>query len=132
MSGRRVALTVEDPWTGARTNNRRALGDFVATLSRLGIAIEEAKIVWNPVKSSDDPATQRNELSAALKPHVAAVKLSPYDGRTSHFHDRVVTMRTVDSGAERHARWDVTAGIDNLMSRSKDCSLILERLDSVD
>jgi hypothetical protein len=47
-------------------------------------------------------------------------------GRDLHFHDRIVTIQTVDDGARVNLRWDVTAGIDNLMSHSKECSVFTE------
>ena len=48
------------------------------------------------------------------------------DGRKRDFHDRVVTVRSLDEGEMINLRWDVTAGIDNLMSRSKECSVFVE------
>jgi len=47
-------------------------------------------------------------------------------GRDRHFRDRIVTIQTVDSGARVNCRWNITAGIDNLMSHSKECSVFIK------
>ena len=50
----------------------------------------------------------------------------PRSKHDRHFHDRVVMAQTLDEKAYLQVRWDVTAGIDNLMSVSKECSVFLE------
>jgi len=50
-------------------------------------------------------------------------------GRALHFHDHVITARSVDDGPALKVRWDITAGIDNLMSISKECSVFIEITD---
>jgi hypothetical protein len=57
-------------------------------------------------------------------------EFAPRDSRARHFHDRVVVARTLDDGLVLHVRWDVSAGIDNLMSISKECSVFVETLNS--
>ena len=55
-------------------------------------------------------------------------RFEPRSKREGHFHDRVVLAQTLDDGAALKVRWDITAGIDNLMSVSKECTVFLEVL----
>lgn len=57
---------------------------------------------------------------------VAKPRFEPRTGRALHFHDRVISARSVDDGPALKVRWDITAGIDNLMSVSKECSVFVE------
>ena len=127
--GRSVSLTIEDPWCGVRPRNRELLAAFLSGLSAQDISIESLTIVWNPdADNYESPSFQRQDLleQIARKAISVAPKL---EGRTSgmrHFHDRVIKMTTVDDGQPLRARWDVTSGIDNLMSRQKECAVFLE------
>ncbi len=130
VAGRRVALEIEDPWCGVRPHNRRRLASFVAATSASGVDIEILKIVWNPAHGEPDtPQAQSSAIRSELRSAgiTATPELHHRFGRDRHFHDRVVTIETVDDGERINIRWDVTAGIDNLMSRSKECSVFMEQ-----
>lgn len=129
VMGRRVALEIEDPWCGVRPKNRRRLASFIASVSAAGVDIARLTIVWNPYHGEPDTSqTQSSALHAALRS--AGVEVTPEfsfrSGRDRHFHDRVVTIHTVDEDARINLRWDVTSGIDNLMSPSKECSVFID------
>jgi len=129
VAGRRVALEVEDPWCGVRPHNRRRLASFVAAAEAAGVDIERLAVVWNPDRGQPDtPQSQSSALRAELRS--AGITVTPElhhrSARNRHFHDRVVTIYTVDDGPRVNLRWDVTAGIDNLMSHSKECSVFIE------
>jgi hypothetical protein len=129
VAGRHVALEIEDPWCGVRPHNRRRLASFVAAAGSAGVDIERLAVVWNPDHGEPDtPQSQSNALRAELRS--AGVTVTPElhhrSARNRHFHDRVVTIQTVDDGPRVNLRWDVTAGIDNLMSHSKECSVFIE------
>lgn len=129
VAGRRVALEIEDPWCGVRPHNRRRLASFVAAVGAAGVGIERLAIVWNPDHGEPDtPQAQSSAVRAELRSTGISVtpELHHRSGRDRHFHDRVVIIQTVDDGARVNLRWDVTAGIDNLMSHSKECSVFIE------
>jgi hypothetical protein len=129
IAGRRVALEIEDPWCAVRPQNRRRLASFVATISGSGVDIARLKVVWNPDHAElDTPQAQSSALRVDLRSAGITVtpELQHRFGRDRHFHDRTVTIQTVDDGIRIILRWDVTAGIDNLMSRSKECSVFIE------
>lgn len=129
VAGRRVALEIEDPWCGVRPHNRRRLASFVAAVGAAGVGIERLAVVWNPDHGEPDtPQAQSSAVRAELRSSGVSVtpELHHRSGRDRHFHDRVVTIQTVDDGARVNLRWDVTAGIDNLMSHSKECSVFIE------
>lgn len=129
VSGRRVALEIEDPWCGVRPHNRRRLANFVAAAVAAGLDIERLAVVWNPHHGEPDSAqAQSSALRAELRSVGITVTpdLRHRSGRDRHFHDRVVTIQTVDDGERINLRWDVTAGIDNLMSHTKECSVFIE------
>ena len=129
FAGRGLALEIEDPWCGVRPKNRRHLARFVSSLVEAGADIKRLAIVWNPYHGEPDkPKAQADALRSELRS--AGIGVAPditfRDGRKRHFHDRVVTVRSLDEGEKINLRWDVTAGIDNLMSRSKECSVFVE------
>ena len=129
MSDRAVNAVIEDPWCGVRPNNRQKLVTFVKSIERSGIKIMNLKIVWNRhVNDIESPQTQIDDLrqkisSAGVQ---SFLKLGERTKRSGHFHDRFVTMETVDADKRIRARWDITSGIDNLMSVQKECSVFLE------
>ena len=94
-----------------------------------GVDIARLAVVWNPDHGEPDrPQAQSSALRAELRS--AGIAVTPEfhhrSGQDRHFHDRVVTIQTVDDGSRITIRWDVTAGIDNLMSHSKECSVFIE------
>ncbi|WP_449221262.1 DEAD/DEAH box helicase [Tistrella mobilis] len=128
--GRKVALEIEDPWCGVRPQNRRRLGRFIAVVTGAGLDVVRLAITWNPDHGEPEtPQAQSGALEAELRSAgIAAVPILTHrSARTGHFHDRVVTIRTVDDGPVVRLRWDVTAGIDNLMSPTKECSVFIEQ-----
>lgn len=129
LAGRRVMLEIEDPWCGVRPQNRRRLVSFIAAVTAAGAEVVRLSVVWNPEHGEpDSPEVQANALRAELRSCGIALKpeLRFRSGRGCHFHDRVVTARSVDEGPAIKRRWDITAGIDNLMSPSKECSVFME------
>ena len=129
MRERKVKVIIEDPWCGVRPQNRKKLADFVGTLERSGISMDDLTIVWNPYADDfETPQAQTRDLEKQLA--LANVKATPYfesrDKRTGHFHDRAVLMETIDEGEYISGRWDITSGIDNLMSFHKECKVFLE------
>lgn len=129
MRGRTVKVVIEDPWCGVRPQNRKKLADFIGTLERGGISMNDLTIVWNPFADDfETPQAQTQDLKKQLA--LANVKATPIfksrDKRTGHFHDRVVLMKTIDEGEIISGRWDITSGIDNLMSFHKECKVFLE------
>jgi hypothetical protein len=131
VAGRRVRIEIEDPWCGARPRNRESLAAFVKALANAGIEVAELHVIWNPEKSHSETAeSQQAQMRLGLRA-VGLVDRATFEERTDrggHFHDRVVRMQTLDAGEGVKARWDVSSGIDNLMSRLKECSLLLEVL----
>lgn len=129
ISNRRVALEIEDPWCGVRPQNRRRLAVFVASIASTNAKIESLAITWNPGHNKQDtPADQSVSLCSELQSMGVLVtpELHFRDSRTRHFHDRIMRARTLDDDPEIRLRWDITAGIDNLMSPSKECSVFVE------
>ncbi|MCY4197784.1 MAG: hypothetical protein OXD33_12855 [Rhodobacteraceae bacterium] len=128
---RQVAMEIADPYCGISQKTRRSLADFVAAAIDAGAELSSLTITWNPDKGHAGTKTsQINSLQEELQS--AGVQIKPKfnfrTGRLGHFHDRVVTARTTDTGGLMRLRLDITAGIDNLMSRSKECSVFIETM----
>ena len=119
-------MTIEDPWCAARQHGRESLSNFLAQLQRLDISIGELKVVWNSDNSDDSAAFQARELRHEIeRNYTGELAMDPKSRHeVRHFHDRVVYF-DVDETGERW-RVDISAGIDNLMSRSKECSIFIE------
>ena len=127
LSGQLVRMTIEDPWCGARRHGRESLSKFVAQLQNLDINIGELKVVWNSDNSDDSASLQANDLRDEIERiYQGELILDPKRRHeVRHFHDRVVYFDVDDTGESW--RVDVSSGIDNLMSRTKECSIFIER-----
>lgn len=129
MRGRKVRVVIEDPWCGVRPQNRKKLSEFVATLERNGIAIDDLTIVWNSdADNFETPQAQTCDLEKQFaRAKVQAIpSFESRDKQSGHFHDRVVFMKTIDDKDTVSGRWDITSGIDNLMSFHKECKVFQE------
>ena len=129
IKGRRVSVRIEDPWCGARQKNRNRLASFLKEFADSGAHLEEVTITWNPDHlDHESPSTQASAMRAEIESAALmfATKFDPRFKGDGHFHDRVVRAKTLDEGEQLSVRWDITAGIDNLMSRPKECSVFLE------
>lgn len=134
ISGRQVDLHIEDPWCLARPPQRDRLEAFLTLLKREGVLVRRLVLVWEPENTPDMPLRdQIVEAERQLGPKGLFAQLRPEPSdrsRRRHFHDRFVEATTVDAKAPLKVRFDITAGIDNLMALQKECSvfLTLERL----
>lgn len=134
VSGRQVDLHIEDPWCLARPLQREKLEAFLTMLKKQGVQVRRLTLVWEPANTPDLPP--RDQIEAAeqqlgRKGLFAQLRPEPSDrNRRRHFHDRYVEATTVDALAPLKARFDITAGIDNLMALQKECAVFLtvERL----
>lgn len=129
MIGQRVNMVIEDPWCGVRPRNREKLASFIAAIEAANILIEDLRIVWNP--SADvfqRPKEQIDDLHKKLEESGVQANycFESRDKSQGHFHDRVVFMDGLDDQSMKRARWDITSGIDNLMSRQKECTVFRE------
>jgi hypothetical protein len=127
--GRKVKISIEDPWCGVRPQNRKKFANFLAVLERSGILMSDLEITWNPEADSfETRQEQKSDLEKQLA--LSGVKASPVfasrSKRDGHFHDRVILMETIDDGEKLVGRWDITSGIDNLMSYHKECKVFME------
>jgi len=127
LSGLTVRMTIEDPWCGARQHGREKLANFLEQLQRLDVGISELTILWKSDNSDDTEAFQVSALRSKIERHYSGkLELVPkrrHDVR--HFHDRVIYFDIQETGEKW--RVDVSSGIDNLMSRTKECSLFIEK-----
>jgi len=131
VAGRSVELHVEDPWCGARSQNRARLAEFIRAVTTAGVKINGLTVVWNPDNQEGESASAQASamgMEMARAGLTATPRFEPRSGRALHFHDRVITAHSVDDGPALKVRWDITAGIDNLMSVSKECSVFVEIL----
>ena len=129
VAGRHVDLHIEDPWCGARSQNRARLAEFLRAVAASDVQIEGLTIVWNPDNQEGESASaQASAMGTEIERVglVATPRFEPRSGHALHFHDRVIMARSVDDGPALKVRWDITAGIDNLMSISKECSVFVE------
>ena len=127
--GRRISIRVEDPWCGARPQNRERLASFLRAFVDGGVELEKVTIIWNPDNLELEPASGQME---AMRSELRRAQMGidpifvPRTRRDGHFHDRLVVAKTLDEGASLGVRWDITSGIDNLMAVPKECSVFLE------
>jgi hypothetical protein len=134
ISGRQVDLHVEDPWCLARPPQRERLEAFLSTLKKQSVQVRRLTLVWEPVNTPDLPVRDQiveAERQLGGKGLYGQLRPEPSDrNRRRHFHDRFVEATTVDELAPLNARFDITAGIDNLMALQKECAVFLsiERL----
>lgn len=125
-----IDIEIEDPWCLARSNNRVSLATFVRGVASACRGVASLRITWNPDNDGDrSEGLQAENARADLKASVeGTIDFCPRRRRDGgHFHDRIVTVRSVDRAEARHWVIDVTAGIDNLIDRRKECSVYIEK-----
>ncbi|MFG6083663.1 DEAD/DEAH box helicase [Paracoccus litorisediminis] len=126
---RQVDLHVEDPWCIARQQNVERFENFLNTLKKLGVQVRRLTLVWEPNNRPEISArVQGDEIERRLsgKGFYGQLRLDPSDrGRRQHFHDRFAEATTADGLSPCKIRYDITAGIDNLMAHQKECSVFV-------
>lgn len=129
LIARQVDLHIEDPWCIARQQNSERLENFLITLKKLGVQIRRITLVWEPENRPElGVRAQGDEIERRLsgKGLFGQLRLEPSDRRRRrHFHDRFVEATTVDARAPCKVRYDITAGIDNLMAYQKECAVFV-------
>lgn len=131
FAGRLIVLEVEDPWLGAREGGRSAMGGLLSAMRSNGISLERLLVALRTEGPDVDPAeVQLAGLKRAVETvdRSIIVEFEQRNDRRVHFHDRVLKLRTVDQGPLLRARYDITAGVDNLMNRHKECKVFMELL----
>ena len=127
-------MRIEDPWCLARPQQRERLESFLIMLKKQDVQVRRLTLVWEPENTRDLTLSDQiaeAERQLCRKGLFTELRPEPADrGRRRHFHDRFVEASTVDALAQLKARFDITAGIDNLMALQKECSVFLtvERL----
>ena len=127
--GRRVKIHVKDPWCGARQRNRMQLACFFQEIASAGVELEGVAVTWNPNHRVATPiCEQKDEIRSEVRKMQPDLDISfrPSSRKDGHFHDRTVIAETIDEGICLSVRWDISSGIDNLMSVPKECSVFVE------
>ena len=86
-------------------------------------------VTWNPRNAYEKSISeQTDQLRSEIKKTLPDLNLflEPSSRRDGHFHDRTVVAETIDDGIGLTVRWDISSGIDNLMSVPKECSVFVE------
>lgn len=129
IAARQVDLHVEDPWCLARPQNIERLENFLTTLKTLGAQIRRLTLVWEPTNRPEvSGRVQGDEIEQRLsgKRLYRQLRLDPADRRRrQHFHDRFIEATTADDLPVCKIRYDITSGVDNLMTRQKECSVFV-------
>lgn len=94
-----------------------------------GAGIQRLAIDWNSLFGErDKPGVQPAAFRAEFRS--AGIGVAPditfRDGQKWHFYDHIATSRSLDDSVKPNMRWDETARKDNLMFRSKECSVFVE------
>lgn len=137
IAGKRIEyLEINDPFLLAQDANRTRAAEFVKTLQTLsGAPIGSLRLVWkrqSPGAASNGlPIHQESAARDRFKSEAKrlGVKLTAGDPEfrpkevrgLQDFHDRRVIVIYKHDGQERRLRWDISAGIDNLLNPAKEC-----------
>lgn len=134
--GRKVAVTIRDPYLGTNPQNRKTLAEFIDALLDIGIHMEHLTLTWNPDNRPrpDEKRLTREEQGGELRKSVdrtrfdGTLELKPHRSDKGHFHDRIVNAEALDGATPAIIRWDITSGIDNLMNPKRECTVFREIL----
>ena len=127
IEGREIErMVIIDPYLLADPGARRRLAEFVKMVQTLAGNLSNLRLEWNPDNlRNEDPARARDDVKAQLKAvGVKGVELSFYPkppGRFGDFHDRRVEAFLRENGSSEQVRYDISAGIRNLMDPNKEC-----------
>ena len=131
FASRPISVRIEDPWIGSREGGRKAFGELLNSLLVNDSKITDTHIVLRTNGyDTDSEKIQLNGLKqqATNSGVHGKIYFEKRNSRNKHFHDRKILIQTDDDGNKIIARYDVTAGVDNLMNRNKECSVFQEIL----
>lgn len=137
LAGKQIDyLEINDPFVLANDGNRTKAAEFVKSLQQLsGASIGRLRLVWkrygpgpgsNGLPIQQEAAARERFKSEAKR---LGVKITAGDPEfrpkqvsgLQDFHDRRVIVIYKEDGKERRLRWDISAGIDNLLNPAKEC-----------
>lgn len=114
---------IADPYISGNRFKRSKLERFIDELQYGGIDINNLVLSWKAEISNEGLEYQIEQLERLLEPLCNRVTFEPWDGR-GHFHDRRIVLEPI--GGKGIINIDVSAGIDNLMSKNKECAVFVE------
>lgn len=123
----RYDVIIADPYLAVHSGARRKLSEFVSAMESAGVNLNNLILRWKPSVSLESEETQVAALEQIFRGRCKQMKFSPWgkSEQDPHFHDRQVHLRPC--GSEGIIRIDITAGIDNLLTPNRECSVFVEQ-----
>lgn len=122
----RYDIVIADPYLAVHSGARRKLAEFVSALETAGIEPDALVFRWNPSVGSETEEAQAAALEQIFKGRCRQMRFRPWiqTEKDPHFHDRQVHLKRF--GGQGIIRIDITAGIDNLLTPKRECSVFVE------
>ena len=127
LSGMYVeSMHIQDPYCGARDNNRKYLRDFVAAVLAEVDKLGSLRITAKELRKDDKNWIPFDETEHQIRDCLAEFSV-PIDVSVLHggaawkFHDRVIDVEVIaDDGVSANYRYDLTGGVDHLLTKGRD------------
>ena len=116
-------VVISDPYIAVNRFKRAKLQGFISAMQKDGIAIDSLVLRWKSQESFEKEEHQMDQLDGLIKPFCKQILFRPWDGN-GHFHDRRVLLKRLNE--DDVIQFDITAGIDNLMTINKECAVFVE------
>lgn len=131
FTGEPMKIRIRDPYLLKEERNRRLAVSFLERLTGHGLRLHSLTLEWSSdhrdPDSSKRPIAQQNAFERLIrlsKISIPTLIFCPiqYD-RARHFHDRQIfaePLTQTEVADRRTKRWEISSGIDNLMSDDKE------------
>ena len=125
--GMKLKLDIEDPYIANSDKNAMSCMALMKKLNTTNIVFEELNILISTKYGQPSYVDQAKRLKNSLirsGVKVGKLNIKSRPSKLGHFHDRILRAHHVgDNNTKLTFRWDITAGIDNLMHPQKQCSV---------
>jgi len=120
------SVNIKAPYCGTSEQNRSSLKQFLAELLGIVEKLEQVSVTAREVAERDDRWEPFNVVHERLRDALAGLPVSidievRQFRKARQFHDRTVDVLVIDdAGCSSRYRYDLTGGIDHLMSKGRD------------
>ena len=120
------SMHLHDPYCGVREKNRHHLKTFIDTLVKTAESVERFKLTMCELPFDNKNYMPRDQLAKTVEEHLDSLgqDIEVEVLNRNSFHDRVIDLILVNpDGSSSHYRYDLTGGIDKLLSKGEDTKI---------
>jgi len=120
------SVEIRDPYCVASSQNLGSIGAFIELLAESAATIEKLSVISRELPERDDRWEPFHKVQERAAEELAGLGIEPEITvrpfrKARQFHDRTIDIVIIDdSGCSKRYRYDLTGGVDFLMSKGRD------------